>query len=1395
MVRLVIHSPGHLPAHGVGGVALQGLKVVLSQTGDFNRFNTLREAAPSDSDFVQEAAAPGDIEHHVVGEDSSKKSNKDEAAAEEAMTNALVASEDVEEAEDELHASEDSDDDELAPEDMEEAEDKLLASEDGDDDELAPEDMEEAEDELLASEDGDDEELAPEDMEEAEDELLASEDGDDDELAPEDMKEAEDELLASEEEEEAEDKVDAPEYEEIHEEAMAGHEEAPARWICVSGRTLLLLVFIGIALVLLACAAHHFTDGKCMERLNKRDHQTCRRSPGFKLLAYHHLNHFSGHGRTGIGEAAGEEGDGGGAEGGGEGRVGDPGLRPGPNVVLNDDEEEERFPPGTDLKLGFGDHPFASAPSRTTPTSPPPASAARDLLLYATQGPDSNPPLLDAFYSRPLGVRDGFAKAYFVCYASTRVAVRLPGRSRPPAGYPPPRQRRPHKLLHKLLRRGAPAHAGVRHRQTPKPGWTLVDQLAGAGGWRLDCGARFEAIWEDDGYRATKLPREVPVVALIHPTHPGDVVYFFLRSRIFAVDVRACWVLEWQFHPYVAGGDYYGRLLLYACQEHEVDPPVLDAFYSMSLGEHHAFRKQYFICDTRCVVMSNSPRRQGTSFPARQEDVVVEQQWKTITEDGHHQFWMVLACFPHVVRDGYFKPGFDNGFKRQKQFRVAPGATHLVVHRSIAPRRKTIDDHPYIADGDEYGRFLICATQGPEPEPPVLDGFYSEPLGAHHGLMKAFFVCDTRTQTSIRLPDSGHPVLHPVLHPNNACLISLSSNTFAVADLQPTVGANHAMLLFYVLDSLSRDWKEIELNYPPLDRPWAGNGAFEWPSEHEIWWMDLSYGFLVFTFYLDKANWALRFIPLPEGCELPPGEGDVEKRRCVGMNNGKLRYVQIDENDGDPIVRMWTLDKDAETWSNDCETRLEAIWDDESYEATKLPREIPTVAFIHPNYLGEVAYFFLNSRLFGVHLLKCRVLEWQFFEMMHPPMAYHSSRFVRLCKKAEEDVVVERQWKRITEEGHHQFWMVLACIPHVVRDGYFKPGFDNGFKRQKQFRVAPGATHLVVHRSIAPRRKTIDDHPYIADGDEYGRFLICATQGPEPDPPVLDDFCSEPLGADHGLPKAFFVCDTRTQTSIRLPDSGHPILHPNNACLMSLSSNTFAVANLHPTVGADHATLLLYEFNSHSGDWTPFILNYPPGDRPWAGNGAFKWPNEDEIWWVDLSYGFLVFGFYENVDDADWVLRFIPLPEGCELPPGEAADVEKRRCVGMNNGELQYVQIDENDGDPIVRMWMLDTTAETWSFECEARFEAIWDDESYEATKLPREVPAVAFIHPDYHGEVVYFFLNSRLFGVDLLEGTVLEWQFFEMMHPPMAYHSSRFVRLCKKVFKSRSWSTKLIQS
>ncbi|PUZ52060.1 hypothetical protein GQ55_6G240200 [Panicum hallii var. hallii] len=76
--------------------------------------------------------------------------------------------------------------------------------------------------------------------------------------------------------------------------------------------------------------------------------------------------------------------------------------------------------------------------------------------------------------------------------------------------------------------------------------WTLPNPDATE--WTLEHEATFVDIWADDTYKATGLPKKVPVLALIHPYNPA-VVYFFLEDHLFGVDVQARKVVEcYRYH-------------------------------------------------------------------------------------------------------------------------------------------------------------------------------------------------------------------------------------------------------------------------------------------------------------------------------------------------------------------------------------------------------------------------------------------------------------------------------------------------------------------------------------------------------------------------------------------------------------------------------------------------------------------------------------------------------------------------------------------------------------------------------------------------------------------------------------------------------------------------------
>jgi hypothetical protein len=85
---------------------------------------------------------------------------------------------------------------------------------------------------------------------------------------------------------------------------------------------------------------------------------------------------------------------------------------------------------------------------------------------------------------------------------------------------------------------------------TPKVSvWTLADPDSTE--WTLEHEATFTEIWADKTYKATRMPKKIPVLALIHPKNPR-VVYFVLDKNIFGVDVRTRKVVECKVYGLVA---------------------------------------------------------------------------------------------------------------------------------------------------------------------------------------------------------------------------------------------------------------------------------------------------------------------------------------------------------------------------------------------------------------------------------------------------------------------------------------------------------------------------------------------------------------------------------------------------------------------------------------------------------------------------------------------------------------------------------------------------------------------------------------------------------------------------------------------------------------------------
>jgi hypothetical protein len=169
------------------------------------------------------------------------------------------------------------------------------------------------------------------------------------------------------------------------------------------------------------------------------------------------------------------------------------------------------------------------------------------------------------------------------------------------------------------------------------------------------------------------------------------------------------------------------------------------------------------------------------------------------------------------------------------------------------------------------------------------------------------------------------------------------------------------------------------------------------------------------------------------------------------------------------------------------------------------------------------------------------------------------------------------------------------------------------------------------------------------------------------------------------------------------------------------------------------------------------------------------------LWWVDLEWGVITSDPFADHP----VLRFVPFPPDRVLGYNEACGVSDiYRCMGVSAGKLRFVDTIYMGvvigGTPDISVWALDGPDSTeWTLEHQVNFQEIWADESYKATGLPMEIPAVALIHPE-DPDIVYFFLEKLLFSVDVRACKVVDCKVYDLVAPPRCRVASRFVRAWK---------------
>ncbi|KAK3132276.1 hypothetical protein QOZ80_6AG0518820 [Eleusine coracana subsp. coracana] len=145
-----------------------------------------------------------------------------------------------------------------------------------------------------------------------------------------------------------------------------------------------------------------------------------------------------------------------------------------------------------------------------------------------------------------------------------------------------------------------------------------------------------------------------------------------------------------------------------------------------------------------------------------------------------------------------------------------------------------------------------------------------------------------------------------------------------------------------------------------------------------------------------------------------------------------------------------------------------------------------------------------------------------------------------------------------------------------------------------------------------------------------------------------------------------------------------------------------------------------------------------------------------------------LFTFFDcNPLAVEPVLRFHDLPPGRAVPRYYQA-LHDERCVCESKHKLRFAEIlrghDSHGRETAsVAMWTripaADGSGETdhWKNKYEISFAEIWNHDSYKATQLPPKVPAIVLVSPN-DPKLVYFFLEDRLFGVNVPEHGVVHF-------------------------------------